>query len=80
MCGYFYEQGQGVTKDRKIAFTWYRKAADNGNAEAQYKLGLYYESGEVVSKDMDEAIKLYRLAAENGSFSAIEKLTELGVQ
>ncbi len=38
-----YENGEGVAKDDKQAVYWYRKAADQGYASAQYNLGLMYE-------------------------------------
>jgi len=30
---------------------WYRKAAEQGNAEAQYDLGVAYSNGQGVSRD-----------------------------
>jgi TPR repeat protein len=44
----------------------YRKAADRGNALAQYSLGLMYRNGLGVPQDFDEAMKLYRKAADQG--------------
>ena len=43
---------------------WYRKAADQGNAEAQCNLGLCYAKGVGVTKDLAEAVKLFRQSAE----------------
>ena len=43
-----------------------RQAADQGDAAAQYNLGLMYTKGEGVPKDEAEAVKWYRLAAEQG--------------
>ena len=34
------------------------KAAEQGNAEAQYNLGMCYANGDGVAKDMKEAVKL----------------------
>ena len=48
------------------AANWYRKAAEQGYAEAQYKLGGYYEMGLGVERNYIEAAKWYRLAAEQG--------------
>ena len=42
----------------------YRKAAEQGNADAQYNLGLCYAKGVGVTKDLTEAVKLFRQAAE----------------
>ena len=43
---------------------WFRKAAEQGDAEAQYNLGVCYDDGEGVVKDQFEAIMWYRKAAD----------------
>jgi len=52
------------------AVKWYRKAADQDDLDAQYKLGVCYENGKGVSPDCKEAVKWYRKAAENGVIEA----------
>ena len=47
-----------------------RQAAEQGDAAAQYNLGLMYANGEGVPKDDAEAVKWYRLAAEQGDANA----------
>ena len=37
--------GSGVEQDDATAVGWYRKAADQGDANAQYNLGVMYEKG-----------------------------------
>ena len=49
---------------------WYRKAAEQGYASAQYNLGVLYENGDGVPKDAAEAALWYRKAAEQGYASA----------
>jgi Sel1 repeat-containing protein len=44
----------------------YRKAAEQGHAEAQYRLGSCYREGFGVQQDDAEATKWYRKAAEQG--------------
>lgn len=44
----------------------YRKAAEQGNTDAQFRLGMCYEGGRGVAKDETEAIIWYRKAAERG--------------
>jgi TPR repeat protein len=61
-----YAKGEGVPKDDAEAVKWYRKAAEQGLAEAQYNLGVMYDEGEGVPKDDAEAVKWYRKAAEQG--------------
>ena len=55
----FHEQGNYTE-----AVKWYRKAAEQGMAEAQYNLGVCYEYGEGVTKDADEAVTWYKKAAD----------------
>ena len=45
---------------------WYKLAAEAGDAEAQFCLGLMYYDGRGVEQDYAEAAKWYRLAAEAG--------------
>ena len=68
--GCMYADGQGVAKDDAEAVKWFRKAAEQGEAEAQNRLGLMYRSGKGVAKDEAEAAKWYRKAAEQGLVGA----------
>lgn len=52
------------------AVKWYTLAAEQGNAEAQLKLGEFYYKGQDVPKDNFEAIKWFRLAAAQGHAKA----------
>jgi uncharacterized protein len=49
---------------------WYRKAAEQGNANAQNKLGLMYAFGIGTPKDGAQSLFWYRKAAEQGDASA----------
>ena len=44
----------------------FRKAAEQGHAEAQYNLGICYEDGDGVEWSYDEAMKWYSKAASQG--------------
>jgi TPR repeat protein len=55
-----------VSKDLEEAVKWFRKAAEQGDMEAQYNLGLCYEQSEGVANDLKEAVKWYRQSAEQG--------------
>ncbi|MFL5047776.1 MAG: tetratricopeptide repeat protein, partial [Xanthobacteraceae bacterium] len=46
------------------AVTWLRLAADQGDAAAQFRLGLMYSEGQGVPQDHAEAARWYRLAAD----------------
>jgi tetratricopeptide (TPR) repeat protein len=52
------------------AVMWYKKAAEQGDAEAQDWLGDCYLSGEGVAQDEAQAVKWYRKAAEQGNTEA----------
>ncbi len=66
MLGWMYANGQGVPQDYREAVQWYRLAADQGLAGAQFKLGWMYANGEGVPQDHREAMQWYRLAADQG--------------
>ncbi|MDA0262121.1 MAG: tetratricopeptide repeat protein [Proteobacteria bacterium] len=65
--GVMCEFGHGVEKDISEAVIWYRKAAEDGSALAQLKLGLNLDEGlGGVARDPAEALRWYRMAAEHG--------------
>lgn len=55
------------TGDYEKAAKLYSPLAKDGNAEAQYNLGMMYRAGRGVPRDIKEAAKWYRLAAEQGN-------------
>jgi TPR repeat protein len=65
--GNLYYNGQrGVTTNHEQAFNWYKKAAHQGLAKAQFNLATMYYEGEGVSKNEEEAVKWFRKAANQG--------------
>ena len=54
-------------------------SANQGNAKAQYFMGIFYEYGEGVTPSLVEAKKYYKLAAEQGYEKAAERLKKLEV-
>jgi len=62
-------------EDYKKAAELWGKAAEQGNAEAQYHLGECYEYGKGVEESMEEAVKWFRKAAEPGHAGAEYNLT-----
>ncbi|MNY77232.1 Sel1 repeat protein [compost metagenome] len=52
-------------------------AAEQGNANAQFNLGLRYASGVGVAKDLHKAAYWYRQAASQGHQAARKKLEAL---
>ena len=65
--GIIYYMGQGVAQDYAA---WYRRAAEQGDAQAQSNLGVMYYRGEGVAQDYAEAAVWYRRAAERGDAEA----------
>jgi hypothetical protein len=57
-------------EDLAEAARLYRLAADQGNADAQYRLGMMYMEGTGVGRDLVEAARLLRLAADQGDADA----------
>ena len=71
--GALYAEGDtvaGVAPDYAQALSWYRKAADQGHAAAQFNLGIFYASGQAVPRDMAEVARWWQLAAMQGHVEA----------
>jgi TPR repeat protein len=62
--------GAGVEKDPEAAVKWFRKAAEQGNAEAQFNLGYCYCKGQGVAKDAIDGMYWLRRAAEQNNSQA----------
>ncbi len=59
------------------AAEWYRKAADEGNANAQYSLGHMYQFEQGVRQDSREAANWFQKAAERGNSAARKRLEKI---
>jgi TPR repeat protein len=68
--GRMYSLGQGVPQDYAQALTWYRRAADQGEAGAQFMLGVIYDNGQGVPQDYAQAGHWYRKATDQGQADA----------
>lgn len=68
--GASYADGEGVTKDEKEAFRWYRKAAEREHLDAQDSLGVCYDHGKGVKEDHIQAALWFTKAAKQGHASA----------
>jgi len=60
---------EGNRDDERTA-KWYIRSANNGNAEAQFQLGLLYIDGELVEEDPETGLDWLRMAAAQGHVSA----------
>ncbi len=72
--GVLADNGSGVPQDYAEEARLYRKAAEQGNAEAQNNLGIAYATGWGVPQDYAEAIRWYRKAAEQDNTDAQNNL------
>lgn len=65
-------KGDAADKEGRYAeaIRWYRLAADQGDARAQFNLGVAYNTGRGVTQNYAEAVKWFRLAAERGDGDA----------
>jgi len=59
-----------VVQDYTLAAFWYRKAAEQGSAAAQYSLANLYHNGQGVTRDHTEATFWWCKAAEHGNADA----------
>ena len=65
--GKMHSNGRGVPKDYLEAVKWYKLAAEQGLAQAQYELAMLYgKSDSGVPSNNEEAVKWMKLAAEQG--------------
>jgi hypothetical protein len=59
-----YISGTGTDIDNSKALYWYKKAAEQGYAEAQYTCGIMIYNGEGTARDRSEAKVWFQKAAE----------------
>src|SRR5262245_45099192 len=64
-------------KKKRVAISWYLKAAEQGHAEAQNFLGELYRDGWTVKRNLRKAYKWFRLAAAHGNDGAQLSLGEM---
>ena len=68
---------QNQKHDYTQAADWYLKAAEQGNADAEYNLAVMYRGGWGVAKDLVQAKAWYQKAAAQGNQSAKYALSKL---
>jgi TPR repeat protein len=69
-----------LPKDDSQAVSWFRKAAEAGDARGMANLGFMYENGRGgLPKDDGQAVSWFRKAAEAGNEYAVAALKRLGV-
>ncbi len=65
--GLSYEKGHGCTKNYQEAHKWYKKAVEQGCANAQYHKGRCYEYGIGCNKHLEKAFFLFQKSADQGN-------------
>ena len=68
MC--WYARGKGTPQDYVQAALWYRKAAEQADADAQIELGMLYYEGHGVPQDYAQTAYWFRKSAEQGDDNA----------
>ena len=63
-------EGLGVQKDDKKAFEFYRRAAELGDVQGTFALGIAFAEGRGVAKDRKAAAELFEKAALTGHAEA----------
>ena len=66
LLGQLYEQGRGVEKSPTLAFQYYERAAEEGQALAAVKVGRIYREGSEdldIGKDYEKALASFEIAA-----------------
>ena len=74
MSCFFYHKGKGVPKNKAEAVKWYRKAAEQGDADAQFNLGSMYVQGGGVPVNNIKAYIWFSLAKAQGHKGAASNL------
>ena len=72
-----YYYGRGVRLDYAEAAKWYRKAAEQGNSDAQYSLGHMYQFGQGVRQNSRDAANWFLKAAAQGHAKARKRLENI---
>jgi len=78
--GVMYFKGEGVKPDRLQGLEFFKKAAEQGHANAQFILGTLYDKGEDVLQDRAVAANWYRKAADHGRDKAHFHLSLVATQ
>lgn len=75
--GYLYDMGLGVPVDKRKAFSWYMKAAQQGDTDAQAYVANAYQEGQGASVNLEQARSWYLKAAKQNSELAQLALGEM---
>lgn len=78
--GYLYDEGLGVTQDRRKGFEYYTRAANLGEPEAMWNIAQMYAAGQLGQKDMHMAcVWAHRAHYRAATGSRVDKPALAGV-
>ena len=72
-----YDKGMGVTQNKKAAVKWYKRAAEQGVAVAQFNLGMMHKRGHGTPKTWVLAHMWWNIAAKNRYTDAAVNMKEI---
>ena len=64
--GELYSTGFGYSQEYDVAAAWCKRAADQGDVQACFRLGEIYEKGQGVTEDVAEAARYYARVVREG--------------
>ena len=67
---YYYLGSNGVEQSYSKAAYWLERAAEQGDSDAQFNLGVCYDEGNGVEQSYSKAAYWYERAAEQGNSNA----------
>jgi TPR repeat protein len=59
-------RGTGISINHKVAFSYFKQAADAGDPEGEFNVAISYGEGLGVEKDMTQAVAYWTKSAEKG--------------
>ena len=74
---YYYSKSNEGEQSYSKAIYWYKKAAEQGDSDAQLNIGVCYYNGDGVEKSKTKAIYWFRKACNNFEDKACEALNKI---
>lgn len=53
---FFYKNGISVNLDKKKAFNWFKKSAEQGYAEALMEVAIFYKNGWCIEANLEKQL------------------------
>ena len=75
-----YLKGSGFDKNEKLAFNWFKKAADQKDSKGMERLAYCYKNGLGVEQDKAKAVSYYEESAKAGNKDAIKSAIKMYVE